>query len=183
MDIQNTFDIRPLLTRSLSVSVFFGSLAIVYLSMRAVLNIGGYCAEGGPYEISVHCPEGIPCLMPLSIFGMIGSFFVYMGSKSISGFNFSWLFWPAIFTSLGWNFIDFGLNPPDDSKLVLSWLFCGVIFILMGLGPIYLVKDQLNAYIRSKPKFSTGTLAIDGIQLVTLCIGISAGALLFKIFT
>src|SRR5262245_64709774 len=51
--------------------VFF--LTLLYRSMRTVLDVGGFCAEGGPYEIRQPCPEGVAWIVPVSIFGMIAS--------------------------------------------------------------------------------------------------------------
>jgi len=174
---------KSALITAFSLFIFSLSLTILFFSMRAVLGVGGYCAEGGPYEIAVHCPEGIACLTPLSIFGLLGGIFLFIFKGGQNGITATIFFWAALFTALGWNFLEFGFSPPDDSKIVLSWVVCGVLFIAMGLGPVYLVKDQVKAYIRSKPKFSTETLIIYGIQLIGLCIGIAAGVILFKLFT
>jgi hypothetical protein len=48
------------------------------------------------------------------------------------------LAWPALFLSLGWNFLEFGLRPPggDPGQVIWSWLFCAVVFFLMGGGPL-----------------------------------------------
>ena len=39
-------------------------LTVVFLSMRAVMDIGGYCASGGPYVIAQECPRGAAAMMP-----------------------------------------------------------------------------------------------------------------------
>ena len=45
--------------------------------------------------------------------------------------------WPALFLSLGWNFLDYGLDPPGgDDGLVWGWLVCAVLFFLMGGLPL-----------------------------------------------
>jgi hypothetical protein len=47
------------------------------------------------------------------------------------------LAWPALFLSLGWNFLEYGVDPPDGSaNVVWGWLFCGVLFVLMGGLPL-----------------------------------------------
>ena len=45
---------------------------------------------------------------------------------------------PALFLSLGWNFLEFGLRPPggEPGEVVWSWLFCAVVFGLMGAVPL-----------------------------------------------
>ena len=51
--------------------VFF--LTLMFHSMRAVMDVGGTCAEGGPFEIRQPCPEGAAWIMPVSIFGGLAS--------------------------------------------------------------------------------------------------------------
>ena len=47
------------------------------------------------------------------------------------------LAWPALFLSLGWNFFEFGIDPPEpDDGPVWGWLICGVLFALMGGVPL-----------------------------------------------
>lgn len=120
------------------------SLTILWLSMRAVMGIGGACASGGPYVPAVECPDAVVLLTPVSIFGL----FIFGGLAWWSGasIGFGWaalisLAWPALFLSLGWNFLEFGLRPPggDPGEIVWSWLFCGVVFVLTGGGPLLAV--------------------------------------------
>jgi hypothetical protein len=117
------------------------TLTILWLSMRAVMGIGGACASGGPYVPAVECPDAVVLLTPLSIFGI----FIFGGLAAWGGANLGgrWialiaLGWPALFLSLGWNFLEFGFNPPGGKpgELEWSWLFCGVIFVLMGGIPL-----------------------------------------------
>ena len=116
------------------------SITVLFLGMRAVLGVGGFCAEGGPYVIEVHCPPGVAELMPLSILGL----FVFGGLMFWKGASLGGpygllpaLAWPALFLSLGWNFLEFGVNPPGGG-LALGWLIPGVVFVLMGGGPLVL---------------------------------------------
>jgi hypothetical protein len=123
----------------------FGGLAftltILWLSMRAVMGIGGACASGGPYVPSVECPDAVVVLLPVAMFGL----FIFGGIAAWSGatlggrwISLLFLGWPALFISLGWNFLEFGFFPPGDSdgRWVWSWIFCGVVFVLMGGGPL-----------------------------------------------
>ena len=48
-------------------------LTLVFLAMRAVMDVGGFCAEGGPYVIETHCPEGVPLVLIGGIFGLLTS--------------------------------------------------------------------------------------------------------------
>jgi hypothetical protein len=116
------------------------ALTIMWLSMRAVLDIGGYCAEGGPYVIAQHCPDGVAWLLPLSIFGGLGCA-ALMGWKGAQlGGPYAGLVllaWPALFISLGWNFLEFALFPPEGMVgIQLGWLIPGVLFVIMGAVPL-----------------------------------------------
>lgn len=117
------------------------TMTILWLSMRAVMGIGGFCATGGPYVPAVECPDVVVALTPLSIFGL----FIFGGLAAWGGaaLGGGWigliaLGWPALFLSLGWNFLEFGLAPPGGAagEIVWSWIFCGVIFALMGGIPL-----------------------------------------------
>jgi hypothetical protein len=124
-------------------------ITLVYLAMRSVMEIGGSCAEGGPYVVARPCPEGIPLAMVGGIFG--GAIMVLLNivlAKRGGTPSLVLLAWPALFLSLGYNFLDFGLNPPDDSGLVWGWLICAVVFGLMGGLPLLLlIRTMLTGNI------------------------------------
>ncbi len=124
----------------LGVAGLAASVTILFLCMRAVMDVGGFCAEGGPYEIQTHCPEGTAILLPLSIFAGLGSAALmgWKGSQLGSFFgSLVALAWPALFISLGWNFLEYALwPPPPDTGVVWGWLIPGVIFEIMGVVPL-----------------------------------------------
>lgn len=124
----------------LGVAGLAACLTVVFLGMRAVMNVGGFCAEGGPYVIDTPCPAGVPLLMILGIFGLFG-FGAITGWKSsqIGGplAGLVLLVWPALFISLGWNFLEYAIRPPEpDYGIVWGWLIPGVIFVIMGAAPL-----------------------------------------------
>lgn len=113
-------------------------LTLVFLSMRAVMDVGGFCAEGGPYEIQTHCPQGTELLLPLSIFGGLGSAALMGWKGQLLGSPFGTLValaWPALFISLGWNFLEYGLFA-DKNGVVWGWLIPGIVFEVMGIVPL-----------------------------------------------
>ena len=125
------------------------SITILFLSMRAVLNVGGFCAEGGPYEVAVHCPEGVVLLTPLGFIGGMASAFVVFAAGDAIGGGFgalAMLAWPAVFISLGWNFLENGIAPPPEAGgPVISWIVCGIIFWIMGGAPLVAALGMVGA--------------------------------------
>jgi hypothetical protein len=116
------------------------AMTLLFLSMRAVMRIGGSCASGGPYVPRQACPHGVP----LALIGGIWGGLVFAGlywwqSASAHAPSFVFLLWPALFLSLGWNFLQFGLHPPEGQGVVAGWLVCAVLFILMGGVPLVAV--------------------------------------------
>lgn len=124
----------------LAVACLAASLTLVFLSMRAVLDIGGFCADGGPFVIETHCPEGVPLLITAGIFGLFGfgGLMAWKGSRLGDPFGgLVMLAWPALFLSLGWNFLEYAFWPPAPvDGIVWGWLIPGVIFMLMGGVPL-----------------------------------------------
>lgn len=115
-------------------------IALLYLGMRAVMDIGGSCASGGPYVPARPCPGGVTGL----IFGGVWGGVIFLGLYVWQAFkhkipSFIALAWPALFLSLGWNFLDYGISPPGGGGLVWGWLVCAIVFGLMGAAPLWFV--------------------------------------------
>jgi hypothetical protein len=132
----------------IGLGVFCLSLTVLYLSMRAVLGVGGFCAEGGPYEIKTHCPGGTAYLTPLSILFMLGGGALYFFSsvKILNSPKWGCFFWSALFISLGWNFLDFGMHPVQGNELDFSLLTCGIMFVLMGIVPVFIPNFLIQIF-------------------------------------
>lgn len=114
-------------------------LTMVFQGMRAVMDVGGYCAEGGPYVIAQSCPEGSTAALLLGILGGLAFGFV----ASVGGFAVGgiWaatpiLAWAALFGSLGWNFLEYGLLAPPEGGIVWGWLIPGIMFWVMAAFPL-----------------------------------------------
>lgn len=141
------------------------TMTILWLSMRAVMGIGGFCATGGPYVPAVECPDVVVALTPLSIFGL----FIFGGLAAWGGaaLGGGWiglisLGWPALFLSLGWNFLEFGLSPPGGApgEIVWSWIFCAVIFGLMGGIPLVVAIQGLRSAQAGHRAYAGGRVLI-----------------------
>jgi hypothetical protein len=134
---------RKLAFTAVGVVLFVASLTVVFEAMRSVMDVGGYCASGGPYEIRQECPGGT-WLLPVGIFtGLAGVGLVAAGTFA-RGPNLWSLAWPALFLALGWNFLRYGIDPPPpEDGPVWGWLVCAVAFIAMGGIPLLFIV--LNA--------------------------------------
>ena len=123
----------------LGIAALAFCIALLWLGMRAVMDLGGFCASGGPYVIAVECPDAVLATTPLSIFGaFLAIGLILWGGAALGGswISLAFLAWPALFLSLGWNFLEYGFFPPGGDGWVWSWLFCGVLFVLMGAVPL-----------------------------------------------
>jgi hypothetical protein len=116
------------------------SIALMFIEMRAVLDVGGSCADGGPYVSAQPCPQGT-WLMFLAIFGGFGwGALAFWAGASIGG-RYSavpFLAWPALFCTLGFNFLQYGVAPPGGGGVELGFLIPGILFELMGGIPLAL---------------------------------------------
>jgi len=125
-----------------SVLVVAVSLTWTYLSMRAVMNVGGACADGGPYVSAQPCPDGsilIAVAVPaLIIFAMIGT----VSASGVGAPNLLVPMWGVLFGTLGWNFLEYSFKGPD---IVWGWLVCGVVFWAMALPAFVFMLTQLRA--------------------------------------
>ena len=124
-----------------------------WLSMRAVMGVGGSCASGGPYEIATPCPDGswlIALAIPMLIItAMVGSGLAI----GLSAPNLLIPMWFLLFASLGWNFLEYGFFHGEPS---VSYIVCGVLFELMALPALFLVPVGL----RSKPPRPDGAAPV-----------------------
>ena len=198
-----SYDTTTLVRRSILCFVALlgvaAAITVMFFAMRAVMDIGGTCASGNvPYQVSRPCPTGVPGLMVGSIF--LGLLFLGLYAFSAVGPNLTLLAWPALFLSLGWNFLDYGVNPPTgSSSVVWGWLICGVVFMAMGGVPLVIWimamarggetrSTRIHATLVSRSSGSD-TGGLDGrnlwryglvLQLVAIAVGIWVGIKIFE---
>jgi hypothetical protein len=122
---------------TLGTLVFVAGLMLTSTSMRAVTSIGGSCASGGPYVNAHPCPTGVAGSMLIGIFAMtLGPALGLAASFPQGGPRLYVFEWTATFLALGWNFLDYGLNPTTGDTS-WAWLFCGIAFVVMGVVPLF----------------------------------------------
>ncbi|HWJ80730.1 MAG TPA: hypothetical protein VNS55_00730 [Nocardioides sp.] len=141
----------PSVRRVLGVSICLVLLGMgltwAFLSMRAVMGVGGSCASGGAYQIATPCPDGtwlIAIGIPMMIIAaMAGSAF----ATALEAPNLLVPMWAFLFTSLGWNFLEYGAQ----DGLVWGWLVCGVLFWAMAAPAWWVMGAELVGTLRKKP--------------------------------
>lgn len=137
----------------LSLIAVFGlsfSLTCLYLGMRGIMRLGGFVAAGGPYMIAHPAPRYV-WIIPVSIWlGLICMFIQGFQVRKSGGLNLVPLAWPALFISLGWNFLEFGFHPPVGEGLAWGWLVCGVVFWAMGFVPLFILIIYYKQKIRER---------------------------------
>lgn len=126
----------------LSLTGVTAAITMLYLGMRSVMEIGGSCAEGGPFVPVRPCPKGVALIMVGGIWAglILAGVYVWQSLKAGAP-SFAGLLWPALFLSLGWNFLEFGVSPPEGQGTVWGWVICAILFFVMGglpLGPALL---------------------------------------------
>lgn len=152
-------------------------LTCLFLGMRGILDLGGFVARGGPYEIAHPAPDWW-WVMPLSIIACIVIVLMSVFKPSLRGINSLVLivFWPALFISLGWNFLEYGFF---KGQLAWGWIICGLVFVPMGAIPLYLMVRAVgrNASWSEVVRNSWRPLLP---QLVGIIAGIPLGVLFFR---
>src|SRR3712207_7813523 len=61
-----TLSLHDALPIFVGVAGMAACLTLVFLGMRAVMDVGGACADGGPFVIDTPCPDGVPLLLTRS---------------------------------------------------------------------------------------------------------------------
>jgi hypothetical protein len=150
-----------------------GSITVVFLGMRSVLDVGGQCASGGPYVIAVQCPDGTWTL-PLAIFAGLGfAFLAVAGGTKIGGLYASLpgLAWVGLFCSLGFNFLQWGIAPPSDPTVDSSggpgliFVLLGLMFEVMGIVPLVTTLLAMRPGA-AKPSVTFGGRSFDTARLI-----------------
>jgi len=142
------------------------AITLLSRSMRSVEKIGGFCASGGPYQIAHQCPKGIGGLLPLSIFGGLIFLALFAFCTTAGGRSVLLLAWSALFLTLGWNFIDYGIVNPVGGNVAYGQLIPGVLFIIMGGVPlVWVVPAMFRALLGEADDSDTTTSTSSGTPL------------------
>ena len=126
-------------------------ITATYRGMRDLMvESGGVCARGGPFEVASECSDAQIVLL---LGGIVGTL-VFAGLHS--GFS-AWARGPSLgpfaiagagMAALGWNFLELGLDPPQGGGTDVGWLVSGVLFWLMAAGFVAPAVLRAAAWVR-----------------------------------
>jgi hypothetical protein len=126
-----------------------------FFSMRAVMDVGGSCADGGPYVSAQPCPDGAVLMAVAVPVMLIASMLGSATALSVNAPNLLIPMWGVLFGSLGWNFLEYAVK---GDSLVWGWLVCGVMFWLMAAPAAYAILVALkNAVLPPPARSGTGS--------------------------
>ena len=164
-----------------SVALVGVGLAWTYLGMRAIMDIGGACATGGPYVPVQSCPAGAATLLSVGIPLLLLATFAASGlALWIKAPTLLLLMWFLLFGSLGWNFLEYALAEDD---IVMGWLVPGIMFELMALPALLLWFGSawLREYVTESP--TSGGLSWKLVYVALVAVGAWIGLLSFNAWT
>ena len=140
--------LRDVLLLLVAVAGLTACITLIYLGMRAVMDVGGACAPtAGRTCRRSPALTGRPAAMLLGAFGLFGFGALGMAFGARIG-GYGWLpllAWTGLFAALGWNFLDYGLvNPPEGQGIEWGYVIPGVLFQLMAWVPVAFVLLTLR---------------------------------------
>ena len=130
----------------LGLASIFMALIVLNELFRSVIAVGGFCAEGGPYEIAVACPENTLVLAPIGVIGLVVGLLLYLVFRLRIGPNWIFALWPVAFIGSAWTFLQAGLYPPPNSGSTWPLFVMAVFFGLAGALPLWLVRCDLKFF-------------------------------------
>jgi hypothetical protein len=158
-----------------AAALFTVGLVCLFQGQRAVMvDNGGFCASGGPYEIANghQCSGAVVGLTIGGVFALIvgGLALVALsvaliGSRAVA---LGLVLWGALFGALGYNFIALGITNPSGGT-AWGWLIPGVMFWLMALPGIPALLVLLGIYPPSSRQSGSATV------LIVLAVGFAIG--------
>lgn len=149
---------------------FLGSWLLVaagitwlFVSGMQIMGVGGFCAEGGPYEIATHCPANSALFMN---FGFVASAAgVLLGIFGARGFGVPahGFIWSLLFGVMGAAFLIAAFLPPDGVSI--AWLICGLLFELVALPPVFLIRLGWPRSLFGRRRLDGRSLAKHGLPV------------------
>lgn len=111
---------------------------LLFIGSMQIMDVGGFCAEGGPYEIAVHCPASsgvsVTIALPMIAAGVLLGIF---GARGF-GVPAHGFFWTLLFGVEGIAFLISAFSIPEGVSV--AWLICGVLFIGIAVPPLFMIR-------------------------------------------
>lgn len=163
-----------------SVLILAITLTWTFFSMRAVMDVGGSCADGGPYVSAQPCPDGAVLMAVAVPVMLLTAMFGSATALSVNAPNLLIPMWGVLFGSLGWNFLEYAVK---GDAIVWGWLVCGVMFWLMAAPAVYgMLVSLKNAVLPPETRSGSVTGSRWWVPAYTAlgAIGFLAGAWSFN---
>ena len=157
---------RKLAYTAVGIFLLAAGITVLFLGMRSVLDVGGFCADGGAYVVRQECPDGTG-LMTVGVFaGLLGFGFALAGGMA-GGPRLGVLAWPALFCALGWNFLEYGIDPPPPATgVAIGWLICAIVFLVMGGVPLAFILRDPRTTLWGRDPADESARPFPGVRLV-----------------
>ncbi|MFM9076784.1 MAG: hypothetical protein ACKORM_00905 [Solirubrobacterales bacterium] len=130
------------------VLVSIGGIAALFvliaLALRSANEVGGFCAEGGPYVIRQGCPVGVLPVMAIGIPLLFACGIAYFVALPQTWKSLIYLAWPVLFVGLGLVFIYSAFTASDSfgvGAFVIGLMMAGI-----GAIPFLLPKAALRGF-------------------------------------
>lgn len=149
---------------------FLGSWVLVaagitwlFVSGMQIMGVGGFCAEGGPYEIATHCPANSAVFMNVGFAACAAG--VLLGIFGARGFGVPahGFIWSLLFGVMGAAFLLAAFLPPDGVSI--AWLICGILFELVALPPVFLIRLGWPRSLFGRRRLDGRSLAKHGLPV------------------
>jgi hypothetical protein len=120
-----------------STAALAAAVTVAYRAMRAVAEVGGYCADGGPYVSAQHCPQGTVAAVLTAVgLGIAGAILATIAAGRLGVPSPMLLAWAGGFGSMAWIYLHFGLHPVGGGSRSVSSLVCAGVFALAAVLPV-----------------------------------------------
>jgi hypothetical protein len=129
-----------------STVLLAAAVTVAYRAMRAVAEVGGYCADGGPYVSAQHCPHGTVGAVTAAVgLGLAGAITSTIAAGRLRVPSPMLLAWAGGFGSMAWLYLHFGLHPASGGPRDVGWLVCAGVFAVVAVLPLPLSRLVGNA--------------------------------------
>lgn len=165
---------RAVAVVTLGTVVLAACVLVVVRSMRTVMAVSGACGAGGSVP---GCPTAVVPLMILGVpLGMLAAFLVTAAAPPARVPSPATLAWPALFCSLGWVFLEVGIDLPGGVGSAWGWVLSGLLFEVVGLVPLVVVAALAALPAPGQRAPAVGWVALEAAAVLA---GLALGAALF----